>query len=139
MLEQADGKEKSVIMSNSLASLSLEQLKRVVQLREQIETLTVELNQILGTTSLSYANGSRANGNGHGLGTHKRNLSPAARERIAAAQRIRWAKYNATKPEKVVIPGKNRLSPAGRAKVAAAVKARWAKFRAMKMKAGQAN
>ena len=126
-------------MSNSLASLSLEQLKRVVQLREQIETLTIELNQVLGISALSYTNGNRANGNGHSLETHKRNLSPAARERIAAAQRIRWAKYNATKPQKMVAPGKNRLSPAGRAKVAAAVKARWVKFRAMKMKAAQAN
>ncbi|EEF59621.1 hypothetical protein [Pedosphaera parvula] len=128
-------------MSNSIATLSLEQLKRAVHVREQIETLTLELNQILGLSPLTYTRGgNRGSQNGlHGLNGSKRNLSPAARERIAAAQRIRWAKYNAAKPQKAVAAGKNRLSAAGRAKVAAAVTARWARFRAMKAKSNQPN
>jgi hypothetical protein len=125
-------------MSNSLATLSLNQLKRAVEIREQIESMTKELNQILGSSPLVYTNGSNRNGHdaqGHG----KRNLSASARARIAAAQRVRWAKYNAARPAKPVPSHKNRLSPAGRAKVAAAVKARWAKFRAGKARAVRSN
>jgi hypothetical protein len=125
-------------MTNSFATLSLDQLKRAVQIREQIESMTHELNQILGASPLIYTNtrnGNGQNGQAHG----KRNLSPSARARIAAAQRVRWAKYNAAKGPKVISNQKNRLSAAGRAKVAAAVRARWAKFRAAKAKAILAN
>src|SRR4051812_1971871 len=123
-------------MTNSFATLSLEQLKRAVQIREQIESMTHELDQILGSSPLIYANTRSTNGNGL---QGKRNLSSSARARIAAAQRLRWAKYNAAKGPKVVSTQKNRLSAAGRAKVAAAVKARWAKFRAAKARSVQAN
>jgi hypothetical protein len=122
----------TLIMTNSFATLSLEQLKRAVQIREQIESMTHELNQILGSSPLIYANTGSTNG-------RKRNLSSSARARIAAAQRLRWAKYNAAKPSKPTAPQKNRLSAAGRAKVAAAVKARWIKFRAAKAKLVQPN
>ena len=122
-------------MTNSFATLSLEQLKRAVQIREQIESMTHELDQIT-SSPLIYANTRSTNGNGL---QGKRNLSSSARARIAAAQRLRWAKYNAAKGPKVVSTQKNRLSAAGRAKVAAAVKARWAKFRAAKARSVQAN
>lgn len=36
-------------------------------------------------------------GKSNGVGTGKRNLSPEARARIAAAQRARWAKFKAKK------------------------------------------
>ncbi|MDB6123202.1 MAG: hypothetical protein JWQ71_2195 [Pedosphaera sp.] len=124
-------------MTNSFANLSLEQLKRAVQIREQIESMTHELNQILGSSPLIYTNTRSTNGNGHG--NAKRNLSPSARARIAAAQRLRWAKYNAAKGPQAISTQKNRLSAAGRAKVAAAVKARWAKFRAAKARLVQTN
>jgi hypothetical protein len=68
----------------------------------------------------------------------KRILSAAARAKIAAAQRARWARTKgtaapaaaATAPAKA--PVKRILSPAARRKIAAAQKARWAKYRAAK-------
>jgi hypothetical protein len=64
-------------------------------------------------------------------------LSAAARARIAAAQRARWAKIRANrgqkknaafKPNVVSMPKKRRtLSAAARKKIAAAQRARWAK------------
>ena len=65
---------------------------------------------------------------GHAGG--RRGMSAAARERIAAAQRARWARQKgggsaSTKP-------KRKMSAAGRARIAAAARARWAKFRAAK-------
>ena len=59
-------------------------------------------------------------------------LSAAARERIAAAQRARWAKFRAGKGQKKVLtmPKKRVLSPAARRKIAAAQRARWAKIKA---------
>lgn len=61
-----------------------------------------------------------------------RRMSKAARKRIAAAQRARWAKIKGkTKP-------KRRISAAGRKRIAAAQRARWAKVRAAKGVAAQA-
>ena len=68
-------------------------------------------------------------------------LSPAARERIAAAQRARWAKsrakvgQSAQKSNIVSMPAKKRiLSAAARKKIAAAQKRRWAKIKAAQKK-----
>ena len=58
----------------------------------------------------------------------RRAMSPEARQRIAAAQRRRWAKVKGTAPKS----GKRVLSPAARRRIVAAQKARWAKFRAAK-------
>ena len=59
-------------------------------------------------------------------------LSAAARARIAAAQRARWAKIKAKngKSNLVPMPTKRTLSPAARKKIAAAQRARWAKVKA---------
>ena len=64
----------------------------------------------------------------------KRTMSAAARERIAQAQKKRWAAYKAdhgakstaTKPQKRVI------SAEGRARIIAATKKRWAAYRKAK-------
>jgi hypothetical protein len=63
-------------------------------------------------------------------GYGKRTLSAAARQRIALAQKKRWAAYKrdngtASKPK----PQKRVLSAAGRARIIAATKKRWAAFR----------
>jgi hypothetical protein len=58
----------------------------------------------------------------------RRKMSAAARARISAAQKARWAK---TKSQKVV-PVKRRISPAGLARIRAAARARWAKVRRQK-------
>jgi len=62
-------------------------------------------------------------------------LSAAARRRIAAAQKARWARLrgNAEAPTKVVpIKKKRTLSAAARRRIAAAQKARWARLKAGK-------
>jgi len=73
-------------------------------------------------------------------GTRSR-LSPAARARIAAAQRARWAKsrakvgQSAQKSNIVSMPAKKKvLSAAARKKIAAAQKRRWAKIKAAQKK-----
>src|SRR5438093_13587101 len=60
----------------------------------------------------------------------RRKMSAAARARISAAQKARWAK---AKGQKVVsISPKRRISAAGLARIRAAQRARWAKARAGK-------
>ena len=74
-----------------------------------------------------------------------RRMSKAARDRIAAAQRARWARQkgqgassSAQTASNSSAPGPRRgprrLSPAARAKIAAAQRARWARTRAQKKK-----
>jgi hypothetical protein len=61
----------------------------------------------------------------------RRVLSAAARRRIAAAQRARWARVKAGKKgAKSTRPRSRVVSIAARRKMAAAQKARWAKVRA---------
>jgi hypothetical protein len=63
--------------------------------------------------------------------TGRRTMSAAARRKIAAAQRARWARVKGQK----VVPikaGRRRISAAGRARIAGAARARWAKVRAGK-------
>jgi hypothetical protein len=65
----------------------------------------------------------------------RRTLTAAARRRIAAAQRARWAKQKSTAqntPENA--RPKRRISAAGIARIRAAAKARWARVRAEKKK-----
>ena len=72
-------------------------------------------------------------GNAYGKRTGTRGrLSVAARARIAAAQRARWAKVRAGKGNVVTMPQKRTLSAAARKRIAAAQKARWAKVKAAK-------
>src|SRR2546427_12221557 len=61
----------------------------------------------------------------------RRTMSAAARARISAAQRARWAR---TRGQKVVsiAPKRRDSSPAGLARIRAANRARWAKVRAAK-------
>jgi hypothetical protein len=68
-----------------------------------------------------------------GLNTRRlrgpRKMSAAARARLSASQKARWAK----KGQKVVsIAPKRRISAAGLARIRAAQRARWAKIRAQK-------
>jgi hypothetical protein len=64
-------------------------------------------------------------------------LSVAARARIAAAQRARWAKvrgHGQQKQNVVTVPKKKTMSAAARRKIAAAERARWAKEETAKKK-----
>ena len=112
----------------SLSDLSVAELRRVIALKEQIESLERQLEAINdnagGNASLAEtpAPAKRA----------KRRLSPAHRRKLikalAKARKIRWAKANETN----AAPKKRRMSAAGRAAISAAAKARWARVRAAK-------
>lgn len=69
------------------------------------------------------------NGGTYGKRTGRRNLSAEAREKIAAAQRQRWAKVRASKrsPNGAGNSAKRTMSAAARAKIARAQRVRWAK------------
>jgi hypothetical protein len=70
----------------SITNITPKQLRRAASLKEKINKLQDELAKLLG--------GSATGGQ---PGRQKRNLSAAARKKIADAQRKRWAKYNAAK------------------------------------------
>lgn len=110
----------------NLSNVSVEQLKRAVAVREQIEELERELASILGEPYV----GGAVSTNGRG---GRRKMSPAARAKIAAAQRARWAKQKkgqAGQTGAAHAKGRRKMSPAARAKIAAAARARWAKAKA---------
>jgi hypothetical protein len=73
-------------------NLSASQLRRAAALQEKIETLQQELAQILGDSSSPATAGKPAK--------KKRTMSAAARKKIAAAQRARWAKQKAGSSDK---------------------------------------
>jgi hypothetical protein len=66
-------------------------LEQLIQERKRAEGELKQLEKVISTLSRMRTRNSRV-----GPGTEtKRKLSPAARERIAAAQRARWAKVRA--------------------------------------------
>lgn len=71
---------------------TLEQLKRAVEIREQIEKLEKELDEILQGIEPVEKKERRGR-------PRKRTLSPEARARIAAAQKARWEQLKAQKSE----------------------------------------
>ena len=86
------------------SALSLDQLKRAVQIHEEIESLQAELAGLLSGSSPSGSGAKRGRKPGPAKVVEgdqpkatrkkgaKRTMSPEAREKIAAAQRRRWAK-----------------------------------------------
>ncbi len=99
----------------------------VLQLREQRTNLLNDLKHVDAALSvLSKLSGGKANGEPH------RTLSASARKKIAAAQRLRWAKVraqNVISIAKSPKPGKRTMSASARRKIAVAQRARWAKVR----------
>jgi hypothetical protein len=77
-------------MKSSLMALSAQQLRRAAGIKEKIQALENELNQII---RLSDSLGDDT------TPKLKRKMSAAGRARIAAAQRARWAKVKATKKQ----------------------------------------
>ena len=103
-----------------MIELSARQLRRAAGLKDKIEILQQDLARLLGSSEVAAAPGKR------------RTMSAAARAKIAAAQRARWARQRGEKADKPAVKAKRKMSAAGRAKIAAAAKARWAKYRAEK-------
>jgi len=112
--------------SNPLAKLSIQQLKRALKIKQEIKALEQELAQVIGAES-SVPIPVRTK--------KKRTMSAAAKAKIAAAQKARWAERKmAVVPQKPAAKAKRRLSSQGRARIMAATKARWARYNAEKKK-----
>jgi hypothetical protein len=93
----------------------------VQQLKKEHERLTREIHGISAALA--------AFGAAYGKSAPTRRLSAAARARISAAQRARWAKVrgNAKPAKKPLTATKKRtMSASARRKIAAAQRARWA-------------
>jgi len=106
-----------------LKDYSSADLRRIISIKEQIETLQIELGAIGGETGGAAV--------GEPIKRGRRRMSASARRKIGLAQKARWAKAKGIKTAPAA--GKRRrMSAAGRARIAAAAKARWAKFRASK-------
>ena len=115
---------------SSIINLSAHQLRHAADLKEKIATLEKELSQLFGSPSAPAVTDAP---------TKKRGMSAAARAKISAAVKARWAKVKAGKPSAnsskpvVATPAKKRkMSAAAKAKISAAAKARWAKIKAAK-------
>ena len=94
-----------------------------LQQRDEISAKIAEIQEQLGPASKSSSAG----------GSHE--MSAAARARIAAAQRKRWAEYHksSAKPAtKTAAAPKRVLSPAARKRIADATRKRWIAYRAQK-------
>jgi LysM repeat protein len=116
----------------SLINLSVQQLRQAASLKEKIEALEKELSQILGSSTKSVAVKSTPQ-----APKKKGGMSAAGKARIAAAQKLRWAKIKAVKPPVKAVetakPGKKarkKMNAAAKAKLSALAKARWAKVKA---------
>ena len=114
----------------------------MTDLASVVQQLRTERDQAEKTVKRLDAALAALNGGSRGkiAGTRRR-LSPAARARIAAAQRARWAKsrtkvgQTTQKLNVVSMPAKKKtISAAGRKKIAAAQRRRWAKIKAAQKK-----
>ena len=106
---------------NSLINLSAQQLRRAAGIKDKIDGLQDKLNRILGATTENQK-----------APRKKRKMSRAARAKIAAAQKARWAKAKGNVSGVQPTKGKRTMSAAARKKISAAAKARWAKIKAAK-------
>jgi hypothetical protein len=111
-------------MSN-LLSLTTTQLRHAIDLKGKIEALHKQLASILGASAPVSATAPK-----------KKKMSAAARAKISAAAKARWAKIKVAKPAaKPAKPAakalakRKKMSAAAKAKLSALAKARWAKVK----------
>ena len=85
---------------------------------QQVNALDTAIRALSGSSNTRVSHGPRK-------------MSAAARARISASQKARWAR---TRGQKVVsvAPKRRRISAAGLARIRAAQRARWAKIRRQK-------
>jgi len=111
--------QPKAMTTNSILNLSVQKLKQAVAIKERIAGLERDLGLVLrgGTTAPA---GRRPR--------KRKTMGPAARARIAAAQRARWARLR----HRMRPAGKGirKVSAAVRAKLAAIARRRWARVKA---------
>ena len=104
-----------------MINLTPGQLRKAADIKERIDALQNELNEILGGETPTPAVTEKAK---------KRKMSAAGRRAIAAAARLRWANYNAAKggakTVKPVKKAKRKMSAQGLANIRAGVAKRMA-------------
>jgi hypothetical protein len=104
-----------------MINLTPAQLRKAADIQERIQSLQEELTQLLGGEISTPAQTTETP-------KKKWKFSAAARAKMRAVQKARWAKVKGTavsaKPAK---KAKKKMSAAGRAALSAAAKARWAK------------
>lgn len=117
-------------------SISIATLKEALHIKESIQQLEARLARILGGESPTAEIASSPAPGKRG----RRKMSAAARAKISAAQKARWAAQGAKGPKEAKSnPAKTagtkrgrKLSPEGRARIVAALKARWARQKGTK-------
>ena len=110
----------------SIINLSPTQLRQAADLKEKIANLNQQLAALF-RSSAAPAPGQPAKP----VLSKKRGMSAAGKAKVAAAQKLRWAKIHAAKSV-AAKPAhkKGKISPEGMARIIAASKARWARVRA---------
>jgi hypothetical protein len=104
----------------------------VTELKQEVARINqaIAALEVLNRTGLRRRGTSRVSQITQASRPRHRTMSAAARARIAAAQRARWAKQRAsattTKATPVKTKGRARMSPAARKRLSALMKARWA-------------
>jgi len=117
---------KSIPMSTLLSSLSVQQLRKAATLKEKIQSLEKALGQLLGSSTQPAAPAAPKK---------KFKMSRAARAKISAAAKARWAKVKGPKPSvKPARKGRGKMSAAAKAKLSAKMKMIWARRKARKSK-----
>jgi hypothetical protein len=101
-----------------MMNVTASQLRRAADVKDKIESLESELSRLLGSAE------------GAVTPRKRRKMGAAARAKIAAAQRARWAKHPGTKAPKTAAKPRRKFSAAARKRLAESAKARWAKARA---------
>ena len=114
-------------ISAIMINITPTQLRKAADIQEEIESLQEELGQLLGGETSAPAQTTDAR--------RKYKFSAAARAKMRAAQKARWAKIKGTAPSaKPAKRAKRKMSAAAKAKMAVLMNARWAKAK----KAGKA-
>jgi hypothetical protein len=111
---------------SSITHLSVQQLRKAAVLKEKIQSLEKELGRLLGSTP--------APASGSPPRKKKFTMSAAAKAKISAAAKARWAKIKGktTVAKPAAKKAKGKMSAVTKAKLSAKLKAIWAKRRAAK-------
>jgi hypothetical protein len=120
-----------MILMSSITNLSVQQLRKAATLKERIQSLEKELNQVLGSAVISEA--------GPAPKKKKFKMSASAKAKISAAAKLRWAKIKGTAPaaktaaaKPAAKKGRGKMSASAKAKLSAKMKALWAARKAAK-------
>jgi hypothetical protein len=108
---------------DNFTNLTPQQLRRAADVKERIDALQEELNQLLGASAPAPAAAAAA--------PKRKKISAAGIARIRAAQKARWAAIKKGKgPGKPAPKRKRKVTAAGRARLSALARARWEKVKA---------